>query len=153
MLTTERYNWANKDWEDQSEDQKIWANWKTSYKKAHAKTRVKTQASEGSDKFGAANASKRVLKNSEVTTNNGRDKVGMKALEGYFDNLDAAATNKKLVIDQLVANNANLTATNKELGEIVKKLSNKNKDLQRETYRLEKKGGSGATQGKRDPTL
>ena len=47
--------------------------------------------------------------------------MGMKDLEGYFDNLTAAATNKKLVLDQLVANNAKLAATNKYLVAIVKK--------------------------------
>ena len=52
-----------------------------------------------------------------------------------------------------MANNAKFSATNKELVAVVKKLSNKNKDIQRETFRLKKKGGGGATQGKRDPTL
>ena len=41
MLTTERYPWINDDWEDQSEDQRTWADWKTSYKRLHAKARVK----------------------------------------------------------------------------------------------------------------
>ena len=50
-------------------------------------------------------------------------------------------------------NNAKLATTNEELVEIFKNMSNKNKDLQRETYRLKKTGGSAATQGKRDPTL
>ena len=44
----------------------------------------------------------------------------MKALEGYFDNLAAAAVNNKSVLEQLVANNAKLAATNKELVTIVK---------------------------------
>ena len=52
-----------------------------------------------------------------------------------------------------MANNAKLAATNEELAAIVKKLSNKNKDFQRETYRVKEKGGSGAKQGKRDPTF
>ena len=54
---------------------------------------------------------------------------------------------------KIVDNNAKIAATNKELVAIVKNLSNKNKDLQRKTYRLKKKGGSEATQRKRDPTL
>ena len=44
----------------------------------------------------------------------------MKALEGYFDNLVAAAVNKKSVLEQLVANNNKLAATNEELVAIVK---------------------------------
>ena len=42
--------------------------------------RVKAQVAEGSDKFGAANAADRILKNIEVATDNGRDEVGMKDL-------------------------------------------------------------------------
>ena len=44
----------------------------------------------------------------------------MKALEGYFDNLAAAAVNEKSVLDNLVANNTNLAATNKNLVAMVK---------------------------------
>ena len=89
MLTTDRYPRANNKWEDQAKDQKTWANWKTRYKKAHAKARFKAQAAEGADKLGAANAERRVLKNSKETTDDGGDKVGLKALEGYFENLAA----------------------------------------------------------------
>ena len=73
MLTTERYPWANEDWEDQVKDQKTWADWKTSYKKARAKARVKAQAAKGFDKFGATNASERVLNTRKVMTDDGTD--------------------------------------------------------------------------------
>ena len=72
----------------------------------------------------------------------------MKAIEGYFDNLAAAAVNKKSVLKKLVTNNTKLAATNENLVAIVKKLTNDIKYLERETARL-KKGG----QRKRDPTL
>ena len=52
-----------------------------------------------------------------------------------------------------MANNAKLAATNEDLVAIVKKLSNEIKNIERETYRLKKTGNSGASQGKRDPTL
>ena len=55
MLTSKRFPPANDDWEDRTERDKPWANWKTSYKQAHAKARVKAQANDGSVKFGAAN--------------------------------------------------------------------------------------------------
>ena len=61
--------------------------------------------------------------------------------------------NEKSVLEQLVANNTKLSATNEELVAIFKKMSNENKDIQRETYLLKKQGGSATTQGKRDPTL
>ena len=107
------------------------------------------QATEVSDKFGAANAAARVHNTSEVETNNVLDEVGMEALEGYFENLAAAAVNEKSVLGQLVANNANIATTSKELVAIIKKLSNKITNLERETFRLKKTGG----QGNREPTL
>ena len=91
----------------------------------------------------------RVHNTNEMETNNGVNEVGMKALEGYFDNLAASAVNKKSVLEQLVAKNAKLAATNEELVAILKKVSNNIKNIERETSRLKKTGG----QGKRDPTL
>ena len=81
MLRTERYPRTNNDWEDRDEENKTWANWETTYKRAHVILRVKAQATEGLDKFGAENAAGRVLKIFEVEMNNGGIKVGMKALE------------------------------------------------------------------------
>ena len=121
IFTTEQYPSTNDDWEDRSKEQKTWVDWKTSYKRSHAKARVKSQAAEGSDKFGAANAAEKVLTTSKVEKNNGGNKVGMKALGGYFYNLSAAVINEKLVLEQLVANNAKLAVTNKDLVTIVKK--------------------------------
>ena len=89
------------------------------------------QNTEGSDKFGAANAAARVHTTSKVETNNGVNEGGMKALEVYFYNLAAAAVNNKSVLELMVANNAKLAATNNELFAIVKKLSNKIKILER----------------------
>ena len=65
MVKTERYSITNDDWKYQAEANKTCADWKTVYKKAHAKARVKAQATEGSDKFGAANATARVHNTSE----------------------------------------------------------------------------------------
>ena len=89
------------------------------------------QATEGSDKFGAANAAARVHRTSEVEKNNGVDEVIMKSLEGYFDNLATAAVNKKSFLEQLVANNAQLAATNKEWVAIVKKIVQQNQGSQK----------------------
>ena len=94
MITTERYPRTNSNWEDRAEANKIWAERKRAYKRAHAKERVKSQATEGSDKFGAENAAARVHTTIKMETNNGVNKGGMKALEEYFDNLAAAAVKK-----------------------------------------------------------
>ena len=79
--------------------------------------------------------------------------MGMKTIKGHFDNLAAAAKTKKSVLEQMTANNAKLAATNKDLGAIVKKLPNKIKNIEQETYRLKKMGGLKASQGNREPTL
>ena len=60
-------------------------------------------------------------KNSSVATDDGGNAVGLKSLEENFDNLAAASTNEKTVIEQLVACNAKLAATNEELVAVVKK--------------------------------
>ena len=75
-------------------------------------------------------------------TNQGINDGGIKSLEGYFDNLAAARVNEKLVLEQLVANNTKLAATNENLVAIIKKLTNNIKYPERETSRL-KKGGQG----------
>ena len=103
--------------------------------------------------FDAENAAERVLNTSEVRTNNGGNEVGMKDLKVYFYNLASAAINMKSVLEQLVANNAKLAATNEDLVAIVKIFSNEIKNLERETYRLNKTDGRGVSQGKRDLTL
>ena len=59
MLTSKRFPRAKDYWEDRAEHNKTWAKWKTAYKQAHAKARVKAQANDGSVKFGAANSAAR----------------------------------------------------------------------------------------------
>ena len=58
--------------------------------------------------------------------------VGIKALEGYFDNLYAASVNKKGVLQQLVLNSTTLTTSNKSLVALVKKFNGDIKNLERE---------------------
>ena len=59
MLTSEHLTHANDDWEERMERDKKWLQWKTAYKQAHAKARVKAQANDGSVKLGASNSSAR----------------------------------------------------------------------------------------------
>ena len=56
MLTSECFPRVNDNWEERAERNKTWSQWNTAYKRAHAKERVKTQANDGSAKFGAANS-------------------------------------------------------------------------------------------------
>ena len=59
MLTSERFPRGNDNWEERAERGKTWAQWKAAYKKAHAQARVKSQASDGTEIFGAANSAAR----------------------------------------------------------------------------------------------
>ena len=73
MLTTKRFTQTNDKWEDCTESNNTWENWKAAYKKAHTKLRIKAQANEGSIKFGAANSAARQKTTQEVETNQGVD--------------------------------------------------------------------------------
>ena len=85
MLTSERFQRANDDWEDQAERDKTWATWKLAYKQAHANARVKAQATEGSTKFGAANSAARQESTHLPLDNQLEEDSGdVKTLEGYF---------------------------------------------------------------------
>ena len=115
MLTTEIFPRANYYWEECAERDKTWLQWKLAYKKSHAKARIKAQANKGTIKFGAANSTAHQETAPTVENRQKVDYGGMKALEGYFDNLAAAAVNEKSVLQQLVLNNNNLAASNKIL--------------------------------------
>ena len=94
--------------------------------------RVKSQAHEGSTKFGAANSAARPEDQLPLNTHHEGDRGDVKTLEGYFDNLAAAATNEKDVLNQLVLNNATLTNSNESLVALVKKQAKDLKNLERE---------------------
>ena len=141
MLTSERFPHANDDWEERVERDNTWPQWKIAYKRAHAQAQVKAQANDGSVKFVAA---KSAACQDQITTplNNQLEEegVGIKALEGCFDNVAATAINEKGVLQQLVLNNTTLTTSNESLVALVNKLSGDIKNLERENSRL-KKGG------------
>ena len=82
-------------------------------------------------KFGAANSAAR--QESHITLDNQLegDSSNVKTLEGYFDNLAAAATNKKDVLKQLVLNNTTLATSNESLVALVKKQQSEIKNLER----------------------
>ena len=104
---------------------------------------MKAQANDGSVKFGAANsAARQETANSPLNNQLEEDGGNLKHLEGYFDNLAAAAVNKKGVLQQLVSNNTTLSTSNESLAAFVKNPSNGIKNLEREISLLEK-GRSG----------
>ena len=151
MLTSERISRANDDWEYRAKQDKTWATWILTYKQSHTNVRVKAQATKGSTKLGAANSAARQEAAHLPLDNQLEEESGdMKTLEGYFDNLAAAAFNEKDVLKQLVLNNTTLATSNESLVELVKKQHNKIKNLEQEISRI-KKGGQASARN--PPTL
>ena len=111
MLTSERFPQTNDYWEDRAELDKTWAVWKLAYKQSHAKARVKAQAHEGSTKLRVANSSARPEYQLPLDTQHEGASRDVKTLEGYSDNLAAAVTNEKDVLNQLVLNTTTLNIT------------------------------------------
>ena len=67
---------------------------KVAYKKSHAQARIKSQANDGTAKFGAVNSTvpedtTRPTVDNQLEVEDG----AIKALEGYFDNLSVATVN------------------------------------------------------------
>lgn len=113
---------------------------------------MKKQAAGGDDKFDGANAAtEQDIREQQgqgggggggAKTNEESYPVGLEALNGYFDNLAAAAMTEKAVLEELVKANATLTGTNKELSGVVKKITAENWQLQQEVNNLRKKVGA-----------
>ena len=144
MLTSERFPRANDDWEDRAEQDKTWVTWKLDYKQAHAKVRVKYQATEGSTKLGATNLAACQEAHLPLDNQLEEDSSNVNTLEGYLDNLAAAATNEKDVLKQLVLNNTKLATSNESLVALVKKQQNEIKNLEWELSRFNKPGQASA---------
>ena len=97
MFTTDSFLRAKYEWEERAERDRTWMQWKAAYKKAHAQARIKVQANDGTAKFGAANSAAR--QDTPRPTVDNKLEVedgGIKALEGYFDTLAAAAVSIRL---------------------------------------------------------
>ena len=120
LYSTEQFPRATEKWEDMDESKKTWGAWKTLYKVAEAKEKVRIQAAGGKDQFGAAHLSGEghltpfdsTPPASEADATSGPPEG---ALEGYFDSLAAAASTDQNVLAELVKSVAELTKTNAQL--------------------------------------
>ena len=87
-----------------------WTKWKLLYRTAAKKAAIKAKATGGKDLFGSANAA-------TVSTDESEDMnphMGAN-LEGYFDNLAAAAMNEKEVLENLIKSMAKVATANEAL--------------------------------------
>ena len=151
----QRFPRASEKCEDITKDTQTWDAWKVLYKDAHAKALINNSALKGYQ-FGAANESgvraplgknKRDTKPHCAAEDELDTGGGTAEMEGFFDNLVAAATNDKAVLAQLIDNNTKLVNTNEELAASVKRLTNETKQLQQEINTLRRRVGGNTGRG------
>ena len=103
VLASEHYPRPTDEWEAKTRNHKTWSNWKTHYRAAHL-ARKRQQLAAGQPAYhGAANAVTAV--DAPITPET------FARLDGYLDNLAAAATTERTTLTQLIENNASLTAS------------------------------------------
>ena len=113
VMAAEHFPRATDEWEALPRNNKTWTAWKAHYRSAHtARKRQLLATGRTTPTFGMANA---------ATTE--PDAETFAKLDGYLDNLAAAATTEKTTLTQLVENNATLTASITSLTATVASLS------------------------------
>ena len=119
----------------------MWAKWKDLYKTTEASKRVRMQATDGKDQFGAAHhyGNGNLVPLAYVPTAPTAaaatvppslppsGKTQGEALEEYFDALAAAASTDQNVLSELTASVSKLTKANNDLVQAVSKLTKANK--------------------------
>jgi hypothetical protein len=99
-------------WEELDPTDKTWAAWKTVYLAAHKKRANRLHATGGADYMGRANSAH------TTTLNPGL----LDSIDNALDNLASAASNKKAILEQLIASNSSLATSNSNLTNQVKTL-------------------------------
>ena len=118
MLSTERSPKTNDDWEDLSKTERTWAKWKTMYRNADNKAKVKKKAC-GAQFGGLANKTALTAQVDDESTPK-KEPVTLEELESCFDSLATAAVMDKDFTETLLKNNTLLTKTNAELSAVIK---------------------------------
>ena len=128
MLSTKKSPRANEDWEELEVAQRTWARWKPTYCAATKKSVIKKKAAGGKDQFEATHsATPPLIASAPMGGDNEGTPIGLSALDGYFDNIAADATNEESVLDELVTNLITLTTRNAEMAATIKKITGKNR--------------------------
>ncbi len=112
---------------------KTWAAWKTAYLAAHKKRANRLRATGGAHYLDQANSAH------TTTLNPGL----LDSIDNTLDNLASAATNKKAILEQLIASNSSLATSNSTLTNQVKTL--------RDQLVTKLRGSSGRGGGSNDP--
>ena len=118
MLSTERFSKANNDWEDLPKKERTWAKWKTMYRDADNKTKVKKKARGA--QFGGLVKKTALVTHTDEESSHKKDPVILEELEGCFDSVVMAAVTGKESIEALLKNNTLLTKINAKLSAVIK---------------------------------
>jgi hypothetical protein len=120
-------------WGELDPANKTWAAWKTAYFAAHKKRANSLCATEGADYLGRANSAH------TTTLNPGL----LNSINNALNNLASAASNKKAILEQLIASNSSLATSNSNLTNHVKNLHDQ--------LAAKSRGGGGRGGGSNDP--
>jgi hypothetical protein len=112
LLVADTFPCTTELWEELDPTDKIWGAWKTAYLAAHKKRANRLCATGGADNLGQANSAH------ANTLNPGL----LDSINNALDNLASTDTNKKAVIEQLIASNSSLATSNSTLTNQVKAL-------------------------------
>jgi hypothetical protein len=105
LLATDTFSCTTKLWEELDPANKTWAAWKTAYLAAHKKRVNRLRATGGADYLGQANSAH------ATTLSPGL----LDSINNALDNLASAASNKKAVLEQLIASNSSHVTSNSTL--------------------------------------
>jgi hypothetical protein len=112
LLATDIFPRTTELWEELNPANKIWAAWKTAYLAAHKKRANHLHANGGADYLGRANSTHTTTLNPSL----------LDSINNALDNLASAASNKKAILEQLIASNFPLDISNYNLTIQVKTL-------------------------------
>jgi hypothetical protein len=133
LLAANTFPHTNELWEELDPTNKTWAAWKTAYLAAHKKRANRLRATGGADYLGRA-------KSAHTTTIN---PCLHDSIDNALNNLASAASNKKAILEELIASNSSLATSNSNLTNQVKTL--------RDQLAAKSWGSSGRGGGSNDP--
>jgi hypothetical protein len=112
LLAADTFPGTTELWRELDPTDKTWAAWKTAYLTAHKKRSNRLRATGGADYLGRANSAHATTLNSGL----------LDSINNALDNLASAATNKKAILEQLIASSSSLATSNSTLTNQVKTL-------------------------------
>ena len=142
VLSTERSPKTNNDWEDLSKTERTWPEWKTMYRDADNKVKVKKKAC--GDQFGGLANKTALTAQANGESAPKKEPVALEELEGWFDSLATAAVTGKDSIESLLNNNTLLTKTNAKLSAVIKAQAAEIKSLTAGDGGIRNRGTGGA---------